>query len=459
MNLGMETETLEFKKSTGELKEAINSIVAILNKHHRGDLYFGVKSDGTPVGQIVTEQSLRDISHQIFEVIQPRIYPKIQKVLLDGKECIHVHFEGSEVPYFAYGIAKIRTADEDITLSPQELTRYIQTNAMDDFRWEKQLSDRSISQADESLLVKFVTQAQQAGRLAFDYSDKKTVLNQLELTSGETLLNAGKVLFADDPIQDIQMAIFAGRERLTFLDIQREHGPILNLIDLAEAYIKRNIRWKVEFDGSLARKEVPEVPIEAIREAIVNSFCHKTYSTGQSNEIAIYSDRIEIYNPGRFPEGHSPEDYIENNERPIRRNPLIARTLYLSRQIENFGTGLRRIADACRKAGNQFEFKNLKDGFLAVFYRDPSLVDEETTKETAKTTKETGKTTKEKRNTTKEIVKLLVANPRITVEEMSNLLGLTCDGVRYHIKKLRKSGIIERKGSTKKPVWVVKKTE
>ena len=46
MNLGIETETLEFKKSTGELKEAMNSISAILNKHQQGEIYFGVKPDG-----------------------------------------------------------------------------------------------------------------------------------------------------------------------------------------------------------------------------------------------------------------------------------------------------------------------------------------------------------------------------------------------------------------------------
>ena len=54
MNLGMETEVLEFKKSTSELREAVGSIVAILNKHRRGDLYFGVRADGTPIGQVVT---------------------------------------------------------------------------------------------------------------------------------------------------------------------------------------------------------------------------------------------------------------------------------------------------------------------------------------------------------------------------------------------------------------------
>lgn len=43
VNIGEETEQIEFKKSTGELKEGIISIASILNKHGSGDLYFGVK--------------------------------------------------------------------------------------------------------------------------------------------------------------------------------------------------------------------------------------------------------------------------------------------------------------------------------------------------------------------------------------------------------------------------------
>ena len=86
MNLGIETETLEFKKSTGELKEAVQSICAILNKHQHGELYFGVKPDGTPVGQVVTEESLREVSQKIKNSIEPSIYPEISKVMIDGRE-------------------------------------------------------------------------------------------------------------------------------------------------------------------------------------------------------------------------------------------------------------------------------------------------------------------------------------------------------------------------------------
>ena len=171
------------------------------------------------------------------------------------------------------------------------------------------------------------------------------------------LLNAGMVLFCESLYTEIQMAIFAGKERLTFLDIKRERAPLFDLVEKAERYIASNIRWKVEFDGSLQRKEIPEIPMNAVREALMNSFCHKDYSVCQANEVTIHPDRIEIYNPGTFPAGLSPQDYINGNQRPIRRNPLIASILYYSKDIESFGTGLKRIADACDMNNCAMNFK------------------------------------------------------------------------------------------------------
>ncbi len=107
---------------------------------------------------------------------------------------------------------------------------------------------------------------------------------------------------------------------------------------------------------------------------MLNSFCHKDYSAGQSNEVAIYKDRIEIYNPGTFPEEFEPQDFIDTPERPRRRNPKIARILYYSKDIESFGTGLKRIADACNTAGIRYEFKKLKSGFVVCFYRSEEKV-------------------------------------------------------------------------------------
>ncbi len=119
MNLGKETETLEFKKSTSEIKAAMISIASILNKHGIGTLYFGVKPNGDVVGQNVSESSLRDVSRAVYESIKPQIYPAIDEIVIDGKQLIKVEFSGDSKPYSAAGRYYLRTADEDREVSPE----------------------------------------------------------------------------------------------------------------------------------------------------------------------------------------------------------------------------------------------------------------------------------------------------------------------------------------------------
>ncbi len=90
----IESETLELKKSTGELKVGIVSLVAMLNKHHRGELWFGIKNDGTAVGQTISEASLREVGKSIGDHIEPKVYPSVEKVMVEEKPCIRVQVEG-----------------------------------------------------------------------------------------------------------------------------------------------------------------------------------------------------------------------------------------------------------------------------------------------------------------------------------------------------------------------------
>ena len=121
-------ETTEFKKTLGKLKEGIISIAAILNKHGEGELWFGVRDDGVPVGVEVGEKTVRDISQAIAAHIEPKIYPEISTERLEGAQCIRVRFSGTEIPYSAYGRAYMRVADEDRQLSKQEQKNLILRN-------------------------------------------------------------------------------------------------------------------------------------------------------------------------------------------------------------------------------------------------------------------------------------------------------------------------------------------
>lgn len=111
--MGEETEVLEFKTSTAELPAALDSIVAILNKHGKGILYFGIKNNGKAVGQQMGNNTLRDVTRAISEHIEPKIYPSVEKIIIDNKECIRVEFEGEDAPYVSNGRAYIRVGDED----------------------------------------------------------------------------------------------------------------------------------------------------------------------------------------------------------------------------------------------------------------------------------------------------------------------------------------------------------
>ena len=136
----------------------------------------------------------------------------------------------------------------------------------------------------------------------------------------------------------------------------------------AELYIKEHIRWRADMSQS-RRTEIPEIPIRAFSEAIGNSLCHRDYIDPKGVEVAIFKDRVDIYNPGTFPEELTPEDFIKGGGYSILRNPLIAETMYKSEDIEKWASGLKRIYDECKAVGVKVEFKQVKTGFVVSFKR------------------------------------------------------------------------------------------
>lgn len=147
--------------------------------------------------------------------------------------------------------------------------------------------------------------------------------------------------------------------------------------------------WKADIIG-LKRVETPEIPVEAVRAAIINSYGHRLYDNNQCNEIDVFKNRIEIHTTGGFPKGHTPEEFLDGNKKAIRRNKLITGVLYYSDDMETFATGLKRIKDLCDEAGCKIEFRMEQDDFVVAFYRNlrvewNRLVDEKRRKKATKT--------------------------------------------------------------------------
>lgn len=369
INIGSENEQVEYKKSTGELKEGIVSICSILNKHGSGDLYFGIKNNGDVIGQAIGESTLRDVSRAIRENIKPAIYPVVELQQYDHFDVVHVKFEGGHRPYLAYKIPYIRIADEDTLLDQDRYNEMLHERENLSLAWETKVSKYHIDDIDTAVFEGYLRKARQVGRISLERDDPMYVLTKLELVEGNHLLNAGAALFVDCGMNELEMARFASDERLTFNDIKRYTGSIIDLADKAIVYVADAMDWRVEFDGSLERKEIPEIPVDAIREAVINAFAHRIIESRQSVDVSIYKSFIEIYSPGKFPEGIQPEQFITEIRKPIRRNPLITRTLYYSKDMESFATGLKRIHDACNDAGVIVEFRGDAYGFTVRFYR------------------------------------------------------------------------------------------
>ena len=253
MIVGKENEKLEFKKSTAELREGVISMSAILNKHGGGELYFGVMNDGTPIGQMVGANTLRDISQAVSNHIEPQIYPKVSEVVINNKRCIFIEFSGDDAPYFAYGRVFVRVADEDKQMTPAELKDFIRRQNAQNYPWDSEASQKTSDDIDSEVLRLYVERARLAGRIGFEYTSKDDALARLDLLVDRRLKNAAAVWFCGEQLMELQTAIFATTERFTFHDIGREGGSIINMIDVAEKYLRRNLRWRVVFDGSIQR--------------------------------------------------------------------------------------------------------------------------------------------------------------------------------------------------------------
>ncbi len=368
-NLGPETEQIEYKKTTSELKEGVISIAAILNKHGKGTLYFGVKNNGDVIGQEVNDETLRSVSQAIGNYLRPVIYPSVNKDEFDGRTVVKVAFEGNQQPYLAHNIPRIRVADEDLVMEQPMYEAMLRKRDNISYAWENQRSNYTIADIDKKAFEKYLRKAHSVGRISFESDDPSEVLTRLGLAVNNTLLNAGAALFVDCGINELQMAKYATNLRLNFTDMKRYIGSILDLSEKAVQYIIDAMDWRVVFSGKLERDEIPEVPVDAIREAVINAFAHRRIESGQAVDIAIDRSYIEVYSPGPFPDGVTPEMFIKESRRPIRRNPLITRTLYYSKDMESFATGLRRIQNLCDEAGVKVEYIGDLYGFTVRFHR------------------------------------------------------------------------------------------
>jgi len=126
---------------------------------------------------------------------------------------------------------------------------------------------------------------------------------------------------------------------------------IISISAILNKHQKGELYFGIKNDGTIVGQQVSEQTLRSISQAISDNINSK------------------IYNPGEFPAGYEPEDFIKRDIEAIHRNPLIAELLYCSKDIEKWGTGMRRIYKDCFANKVKVEFQKEKGGFSTIFYR------------------------------------------------------------------------------------------
>lgn len=177
-----------------------------------------------------------------------------------------------------------------------------------------------------------------------------------------------------------------------------------------------------------------------MREALINALCHRQYDQpGGSVSLAIYDDRVEIINPGKFPNAITPESIkLPHDSFPF--NPVIADVLYLSTYLESWGSGAKRIIDACKENGIPDPVWQSQNGCVSIVFFRRNCTENCTEKLTDKQ---------------REIIKLIEADAAVTLEKMAKATGLSRRAVANNIKELKLLGVLAREGSDKKGRWVL----
>lgn len=382
MNIGRENETTEFKETLAEKEEAMKDISAILNHKGTGTLYFGVKNNGDVRGLPVGARTESEIAEKINGAISPAPMYSVKTLFAEnGCAFIEVSFSGKNKPYFAKGVAYIRHAERSDPMPPDMLQQFFLQRMRDYSAWEESPTDCTLSEIDEALLKKVFETGNESNRLNHPYSGLEDGLRFLHLLTPDGRINkAGELLFAKNAPYAIRLATLADVGKTNYLDMSRAYGNVFSLIESAHAYIMQRLDFApMKSDSGIIRSMEPEIPSLALRELIVNAFDHADYSLSMEQEFDVFPNRVSIYSPGVFPAFVTPEQFAAKEKDPINKNGRVARALFASGAIENFGTGFTTAFASFREKGISYSYAGRQAGFQFDVYRkgkeyiDPSL--------------------------------------------------------------------------------------
>lgn len=205
----------------------------------------------------------------------------------------------------------------------------------------------------------------------------ETALAHLDLLDRGRPNHAAILLFGREPqrfliTSKVKCLHFHGMEvRKPIPSYQIYKGTVFEMVDQAVDFVLSKIDRAIGTrEHSIQAPETYELPVLAVKEAIVNAVAHRDYTSNASVQVMLFADRLEVWNPGHLPPTLT-MDRLRQPHASIPHNPLIADPLYLVRYVEQAGTGIIDAIGLCRKAGlPEPEFRQDGGQFVMTLWRD-----------------------------------------------------------------------------------------
>ncbi len=288
----------------------------------------------------------------------------------------------------------------------------------------------------------------------------ENLLSHLDLIGEDgRISNAAILLFGKKPQKyfipsEVKCAQFYGNVvEKPIPSHQIYRGDVFELVDQATSFVMSRVdNWVGTRDqGETAAVPTrPELPIDAVKEAIVNAVCHRDYTSNASVQVMLFRNRVEIWNPGQLPYGLTVQK-LHGPHKSLPTNPLIADPMYLRGYIEKMGTGTEDIIRKCRSYGLADPEFYQEEDFRVVIWRkddpnhvpnDPNHVPNDPNIEDSIA------------RLTMDILRLVSENPNISRRNIKSILNVSERKIRDVIKSLREEGRLTREGLTKGK-WVI----
>ena len=357
-----EGTTLEFKESLSS--SFAREVVALANTIG-GKILLGVRDGGSVIG-VKDTNALRARIQDTARNCDPAVKVLVEPV--DGVLAVHVR-ESDAKPVQCRDGFFWRQGAVTQKMSRDEIRDFFRTEGVIRFDLSPCPRFRYPEDFDREKFDAWLGQSGISGGAPVE-----DVLVNIEVAErdGNRLLfrNAGVLFFARNvrhffPEAYITCLLGRGADKVHILDRKDFDGGVVADIKDAMRFIERNTRTAYRIEG-LRRQNIPEYPMEAVREAITNAVMHRDWFFDGANVfVELYADRIEVISPGSLPKGLTLADL---GRKSIRRNPLIADLLHRIDFIEKAGTGIRRIRDGAREQDcPEPEFE--ADRFVTVTFR------------------------------------------------------------------------------------------